>query len=78
MVKNLSIIFPLFNEEKRLKKTFREILFFKKKVKKRKLEIFFVDDGSKDGSYLLVNKFIKKNSSKNFKIKYFKLRKNMC
>ena len=77
MVKNLSIIFPLFNEEKRLKKTFREILFFKKKVKKRKLEIFFVDDGSKDGSYLLVNKFIKKNSSKNFKIKYFKLRKNM-
>jgi dolichyl-phosphate beta-glucosyltransferase len=77
MIKKLSIIFPLFNEEKRLTKTFNEICKFKKKTINRKLEFFFIDDGSSDKSPLLIDKFIKKNNSKNFKIKYFKLRQNM-
>ena len=45
MIKDLSIIFPSYNEEKRLK-TLKQILKFKKKLKKRRLEVIFVDDGS--------------------------------
>ena len=59
MIKSLSIIFPVFNEESRLKSSFRHIVSFLKKKKKSKFEIIFVDDGSKDDSYNLINKFIK-------------------
>jgi len=77
MISELSIVFPLFNEERRLKKTFLEIKNFKKKVRKRKIEIIFIDDGSIDKSYLLIREFIKRASSKNFIIRVFKLKKNM-
>ena len=77
MISELSIVFPLFNEEVRLKKTFLEIKNFKKKVRKRKIEIIFIDDGSIDKSDLLIRQFIKRISSKNFMIKIFKLKKNM-
>ena len=66
MINELSIVFPLFNEEKRLRETFLGIAKFKKKVRKKKIEIIFVDDGSTDNSDLLINKFISKESSKNF------------
>ena len=36
MISELSIVFPLFNEEVRLKKTFLEIKNFKKKLEKEK------------------------------------------
>ena len=77
MINELTIIFPLFNEEKRLKKTFSEIQNFKKKVRKKKIEIIFVDDGSQDKSKSLLDSFIHKASSKKFNIKYYKLSKNM-
>ncbi|MDC3104335.1 glycosyltransferase [Candidatus Pelagibacter bacterium] len=77
MIKELSIIFPLYNEEKRLKNTFTEIIKFKKRLKKRKIEIIFIDDGSDDKSKILIDKFIVKSESQNFKIKNFKLKKNM-
>lgn len=77
MISDLSIIFPFFNEEKRIKKTFLEIKNFKKKVKKKKIEIIFVDDGSTDNSNFLINKFINKISNKNFIIKVCKLKKNI-
>ena len=77
MINELSIVFPLFKEEMRLKKTFLEIKNFKKKVRKRKIEIIFIDDGSIDKSNLLIRQFIKRISSKNFMIKIFKLKKNM-
>ena len=60
MIKNLSIILPLFNEAKRLEKTFKEIESFKQKVKNKKLEIFFIDDGSNDNSFILINSFKKR------------------
>jgi len=71
MIKSLSIIFPVFNEESRLKSSFRHIASFLKKKKKLKIEIIFVDDGSKDDSYNLINKFIKNfrsNSKTKFKV----------
>ena len=70
MIKELSIIFPLYNEEKRLKRTFLEILNFKKKINKnKKIEIIFVNDGSSDNSQLLIESFIEKTKTQNFNIK---------
>ena len=77
MIKSLSIIFPVFNEESRLKSSFRHIASFLKKNKKLKIEIIFVDDGSKDDSYNLINKFIKNFRSNNrTKFKVIKSKNN--
>jgi len=78
MIKSLSIIFPLYNEEQRLKASFNHILNFIKKKPAFKIEIIFVDDGSDDNSYELINLFIK-NSSKNnkIKLKIIKSKKNL-
>ena len=77
MIKSLSIIFPVFNEESRLKSSFRHIASFLKKKKKLKIEIIFVDDGSKDDSYNFINKFIKNFRSNNkTKFKVIKSKSN--
>ena len=78
MIKSISIIFPLYNEEQRLKASFNHILNFIKKKPAFKIEIIFVDDGSDDNSYELINRFIK-NSRKNEKIKFkiIKSKKNL-
>jgi len=71
MITSLSIIFPVFNEELRLKSSFNHIANFLRKKKKFKTEIIFVDDGSKDNSYNLIEKFInklKRNSRINIKV----------
>ena len=72
MIKSLSIIFPVYNEERRLQSSFNHILSFLKKKKSFKIEIIFVDDGSSDRSYVLISKFIKniKSLKKNNKIKF--------
>ena len=81
MIKSLSIIFPVFNEKLRLKSSFNHILSFLKKKKKFKIEIIFVDDGSKDNSYSLINEFIKncRSSKINNKVKFqiIKSKKNL-
>ena len=81
MIKSLSIIFPVFNEELRLKQGFNHILSFLKEKKNFKVEIIFVDDGSKDNTYYLINQFIKnfKNSKINNKINFqvIKSKKNL-
>ena len=81
MIKSLSIIFPIFNEELRLKSSFNHILTFLKKKKNFRTEIIFIDDGSNDNSYGLINQFVKsfknlKKSSK-FRIKIIKSKKNL-
>ena len=78
MIKSLSIIFPVFNEELRLKSSFNHILSFLKKKKKFKVEIIFADDGSQDNSYNLINKFIKSfKPNKRIKIRVVKLKRNL-
>jgi len=78
MIKSLSIIFPVFNEELRLKSSFDHIKSFLKKKKKLRIEIIFVDDGSNDNSYNLINRFIKNlHSKKGTKFKVIKLRSNL-
>ena len=78
MIKSLSIIFPLYNESKRLKYCFQNINKFNTNSKIKNLEYIFVDDGSLDESYNLILDFIKKEKKKNKKIKYkaIKFKKN--
>ena len=63
MIKNLSVILPLYNEEKRLNNLFKEIKEFKF-LNRNKIEFIFVDDGSNDNSFLLIKNFINKNKKK--------------
>lgn len=78
MIKSLSIIFPVYNEELRLKSSFNHIRSFLKKKKKFKTEIIFADDGSQDNSYNLIIQFIKSfKSNKKIKIKAVKLKRNL-
>jgi len=46
MIKSVSIIYPVYNEEKRLRKTFIDIIKFEKSNKFLKKEYIFVNDGS--------------------------------
>ena len=68
---NLSIIIPVFNEERYLNKLFLDLKQYFNEVD---IEIIVVNDGSDDNSYNLLEKF-KKNSYK-FKYKLINLSKN--
>ena len=68
MIKNLSIIYPIFNEEKRLFNIFQDIKKFNKKTHHINKEYIFVNDGSFDNSKQRIKDFIKLN--KNSKIQY--------
>ena len=79
MIKSISIILPVYNEQLRLKSAFTNILNFLKKGN-FKTEIIFVDDGSTDNSFIMINNFIKKYQkkiSKKNKIKIIKSKNNL-
>jgi dolichyl-phosphate beta-glucosyltransferase len=59
----LSVIIPVYNEEKRVTKTL-EAAFKYLKAKKIKAEILIVDDGSGDETLKVVGKFKSKSTSK--------------
>ena len=64
---------PFYNEEENLKILLPKIVKIINRIKKNKIEIFLVDDCSKDNSYNFCKKFIKKQ--KKTKIKLLKLKK---
>lgn len=74
MINSLSIIFPLFNEENRLPKLFKEIKKFTIK-EKINLEFVFVNDGSIDRSLILIKEF-KKTNLRKINIKIISYKKN--
>lgn len=77
MIKSLSIILPLYNEEKRLRKSLKKIANFLKTKKIQYIEIIFVDDGSIDNSSQIILQFIKNFNKKKFiKLQLVKYRKN--
>ena len=75
MIKSVSIIYPVFNEEKRLRKTFLDIIKFEKSNKFLKKEYIFVNDGSLDQTLSIIKNEFKNN--KNIKIKLVSYNKNM-
>jgi glycosyltransferase involved in cell wall biosynthesis len=68
----LSIIIPVKDEEKSLEPLHNEILESLKKLELDDYEILFIDDGSKDESWNVIDKISKINS----KVKGYKLIKN--
>ena len=56
-MKKISIIVPVFNEEKNLKKLFQKLLNLK--FNKNKKEIVAINDGSTDNSFKILKKFKK-------------------
>ena len=66
--KSISIIFPIYNEAKRLPNLFKNI------KKNKKMSYILVNDGSTDNSDKLIKNFIKNNNE--IKIKYLKYRIN--
>ena len=67
----LSIVIPLFNEERRLKKTIPILKKFIKNNSRHKIELIFVSDGSTDKTNSIIKEFIF-SKSKNFKKKIIK------
>ena len=63
MIRSISIIYPVYNEEKRLIKTISDLKKFNKKNKFLKKEFIFVNDGSSDKSSLIIKKKLKKNKN---------------
>ena len=61
MFESVSIIYPVFNEAKRLQKTFLDIKKFEKLNKFTKIEYIFVNDGSSDETLSIIKKKIKQN-----------------
>jgi len=73
-VDNISLIIPLYNEEKRLKNSFKVIKNFL--FKKKNTEVIFVNDGSNDKSAKIIKNFIRKFHKKKL-IKYISYKKNI-
>ena len=70
---NISLIIPLYNEENRIKKN---LIFIKNFLKRKNVEVIFVNDGSYDSSEKIIKKFIFQNKNKKF-IKYISYTKNV-
>ena len=73
MIKSISIIYPVFNEEKRLEKTFLDIKKFEQSNKRLKKEYIFVNDGSSDQTLSILKKKFKNNK----RVKVVSYTKNM-
>lgn len=72
MIKSITIIYPIFNEEKRLKKTIKDINKFDKSNNSLKKEYILVNDGSTDNTLSI----IKNNFKNNKRVRIINYKKN--
>ena len=72
MIKSISIIYPIYNEQKRLSKTIKDINKFDKSNNSIKKEFILVNDGSTDNTLSI----IKNNFNNNERIKIINYKKN--
>ena len=75
-MKEISIVFPLYNEEKRLNKLFNGLRNFQKKKTTKFLEFIFVDDGSTDKTVKKIKHFLNQVKKNKYKFKLIKSKKN--
>ena len=75
-IKNLSVVFPFFNESLRVGECLRNIQNFNRKNKLLNCEYVFVDDGSNDNTSNKIRNFIKSQKKKKKKFKLIKLNEN--
>ena len=77
-MKTISFVIPIFNEEKRINKTFKALKRFKVPEGLKLSEVIFVDDGSEDKTVLKITKAKKAISKKlKAKVKTISYAKNM-
>lgn len=62
---SLSLVIPVYNEEKRLEKTFLNLNNFISNYLFSKLEVIFVDDGSTDNTVKIIQNYFDKNVNDN-------------
>ena len=67
-LKSLSIIFPFFNEEKRLRTSFIKLKKNIKNLERIDIEIILVNDGSTDNSDKITKHFISNLNNKQKKL----------
>jgi dolichyl-phosphate beta-glucosyltransferase len=72
VLKSISIIYPIFNEEKRLEKTIKDINKFDKSNNSLKKEYILVNDGSTDNTLSI----IKNNFKNNKRVRIINYKKN--
>ena len=68
MIDSLSVVFPAYNENQRLKNCFDDIEKFNQTTSIKKIEYIFVDDGSTDFTSNKIRKFIKDKDDNNYKL----------
>ena len=77
-LKSLSIIFPFFNEEKRLRTSFIKLKKNIKNLERIDIEIILVNDGSTDNSDKITKHFISNlNNKQKKRVRYISYTKNM-
>ena len=76
MIDSLSVVFPIFNEEKRLNIMIEDINHFNDKNKTINLQYIFVNDGSNDNTKKILKDFISKNKIKKIEYILVDLNKN--
>lgn len=60
MIKSLGLVIPCYNEELVLPLLFERLLSFKKSIP-QELRLIFIDDGSKDRTWEMLDEFVKQN-----------------
>ena len=75
-MKKISVVFPLYNEEKRLNKLFSGLINFEKTKTTKFFEFIFVDDGSTDNTIKKISQFLNKIKKGRYKYKLLKSKKN--
>ena len=75
-MKKISIVFPLYDEEKRLNKLLNGLTNFEKKKTTKFFEIIFVDDGSTDQTVKKITQYLNKLKKVRYKYKLLKSKKN--
>lgn len=77
MINSISIILPIFNEEKRIKENLIKIKKFNLAKFIKIKEFILVNDGSQDRTKKIIEEFIKKNKKKIKNIKLINHKKNL-